>query len=205
VTGATGLVFLDIDDVLCLSSPYGGYAAIDALAGTHAEPDAVFRELFAARAREVLLRAHEEMDSEMSGALRYVISSTWREHFDRDGIETVFRRSGLEAIADRLHEGDLWRTPISVHRGQRADEIGEWLRLHHGGEPFVIVDDTFSGTSLYASVLGPSHPLTDRIVLCQEGVGLLAEHAGLIVDALRRPVDAGRRRSHRGYRRNRCG
>ena len=204
MTGA-GLIFLDIDDVLCLGSPYGSPEAIEALVGTHIDPDAVFRDLFAARTREVLLRAHEEMHAEMGGALRYVISSTWREHFDREGIDAVFRRSGLGAIADQPHEGDPWRTPISTHRGQRADEIAEWLRLHHGGEPFVIVDDTFSGTSLYASVLGPSHPLTDRIVLCQEGVGLLAEHAGLIVDALRRPVDAGRRRSHRGYRRNRCG
>ena len=35
------IVFLDIDDVLCLNNPYGGYDALEAVNGTHADPDTV--------------------------------------------------------------------------------------------------------------------------------------------------------------------
>ena len=40
------VVFLDIDDVLCLNNPYGGSDALDAVKGKHADPDAVLREIF---------------------------------------------------------------------------------------------------------------------------------------------------------------
>ena len=40
------ILFLDIDDVLCLNRPYGGFDVIDALDGRHAQADAVYREVF---------------------------------------------------------------------------------------------------------------------------------------------------------------
>ena len=35
------IVFLDIDDVLCLNNPYGGSDALEAVKGRHAAPDTV--------------------------------------------------------------------------------------------------------------------------------------------------------------------
>ena len=43
------IVFLDIDDVLCLNNPYGGFDALEAVKGRHADPDTVLREIVAAK------------------------------------------------------------------------------------------------------------------------------------------------------------
>ena len=130
MNAATALMFLDIDDVLCLSSPYGGYAALEAVDGQHADPAAVYRDLFVPRARDALRRVHDEM----GGALNYVISSTWREVFERAQLETVFRRSGLDFVADRLCEGARWCTPPTRHANQRVHQIAQWLDRHHRGD-----------------------------------------------------------------------
>jgi len=185
MNAATALMFLDIDDVLCLSSPYGGYAALEAVDGQHADPAAVYRDLFVPRARDALRRVHDEM----GGALNYVISSTWREIFERAQLETVFRRSGLDFVADRLCEGARWCTPPTRHANQRVHQIAQWLDRHHRGESFVIVDDTFSGPSLLAAFAPAPHPFAGRVVLCEENVGLRDDHVRTIVDALRRPLD----------------
>ena len=84
------LVFLDVDDVLCMSSPYGGFDVIDVVAGRHVNPEAVYRSVFVARARDALKLVHDAF----GGELRYVISSTWREVFDRSQLIEVFRREG---------------------------------------------------------------------------------------------------------------
>ena len=185
---ASPIVFLDIDDVLCMSSPYGGFAAIAAVNGQHANPAAVFRQLFAAGAVKALKRVHDEMDA----GVRYVISSTWRESFGREQLEVAFRQSGLGFVADGLFEGAAWRTPAKFRLHQRVDEIAQWLMQHHQGEPFVIVDDTHSGPSLLRALkVRPgvkAHPFAGRVVLCQENVGLTDAHAPTIVDALRREV-----------------
>ena len=185
---ACPIVFLDIDDVLCMSSPYGGFAAIAAVNGQHANPAAVFRQLFAAGAVKALKRVHEEMDAR----IRYVVSSTWRESFGREQLEVVFRQSGLGFVADGLVEGAAWRTPVKFRLHQRVDEIAQWLIQHHRGEPFVIVDDTHSGASLLRALkVRPgvkAHPFAGRVVLCQEYVGLTDAHVPAIVDALRRDV-----------------
>lgn len=182
------LIFLDIDDVLCLSSPYGGFDALAAVKRRHVNSAAVYRELFVATARAALKRVHDEM----AGALRYVISSTWRESFSREQLDAVFRQGGLDFVADRLHEGELWRTPAKFGRSRRVDEIAHWLQRHHQGERFVIIDDTCSGASLMpalgTSPEGSSHPFTGRVVLCQECVGLTDEHVQPIVEALRREL-----------------
>ena len=185
---ASSIVFLDIDDVLCMSSPYGGFAAIAAVNGQHANPAAVYRQLFAAGAVNALRRVHEEMHARV----HYVISSTWRESFSREQLEVVFRQSGLGFVADGLVEGTAWRTPVKFRLSQRVDEIAQWLSQHHRGEPFVIVDDTHSGASLLRALkVRPGvkpHPFAGRVVLCQENVGLTDAHVPDIVDALGREV-----------------
>jgi hypothetical protein len=178
------LVFLDIDDVLCMSSPYGGFDVIEAVAGRHINPQAVYRDVFAARAREALKQIHEQAGS----GLRYVISSTWREFFDRPQLCEVFRRGGLEFVADGLHDESSWRTPTKLGRGKRVDEIAQWLDQSRWRGPFLIIDDTYSGPSLRPALGDPSHPFFGRVVLCEEGVGLTAEHVAPAVAALGREV-----------------
>lgn len=182
------LVFLDLDDVLCTNDPYGGFDAIAAVNGQHLNPDAVYRELFAPAAVRALERVHDEMEA----GLRYVISSTWRESFTRHQFISVFRCAGLGFVADNVVAGEKWRTPSKFRRGQRVDEIVQWLDRHHQGEPFVIVDDTYSGASLMAAMDGSAqakrHPFAGRVVLCEENVGLTDAHVQFIVDALRREV-----------------
>ena len=180
----TPLVFLDIDDVLCMSSPYGGYDAIRLVKNRHPRPDEVCKHLFVESARHVL----EQVHTQMHGRLNYVISSTWREHFDRKQLASVLSRGGLGFVADSLLEGARWRTSPKYGRARRADEIAQWLDLHHAGEPFVILDDTSSGPSLAPALTDPGHPFAGRVVLCQENVGLVADHVVPILEALRRPV-----------------
>lgn len=175
-------VFLDIDDVICLSNPFGGYDAIDVVYDRCPNPEAVYKALFAAASVAVLRHVHDTMD----GRLRYVISSTWREYFSREQLREVFRRSGLDFVADQLHGPDSWSTPTDVPSGQRTDEIATWIERHHADEPFVIIDDEFSGVSLVPALRLASHPFFGRVVLCREGIGLTVEQGQPIVAALRR-------------------
>lgn len=209
--GALPIIFLDIDEVICMSSPWGGFDAIAAVNGRHIRPAQVYQGLFASSAISALEHIHGEMDA----ALRYVISSTWRESFSREQLEIVFRSAGLGFVADNLHKGDRWCTPPKFGRSRRVNEIAEWLDRHHQGEPFAIIDDTCSGASL-ALALEPAraaalmplptdpsnvpaqrhsrnevpHPFSGRVVLCEEHVGLTDAHVPFIVAALRREVVA---------------
>jgi len=180
------IVFLDIDDVLCLNNPYGGSDALEAVRGGHADPDTVLREIFATGPKRVLERVHREM----GGRLRYVISSTWRQVFSREQIERVFRTADVGFVAAGLH--DKWETPSRLSRPDRIDEIESWLQHYHQGEPFVVLDDDYSGTSLTGIDDGTNHPLAARVVLCPVGVGLTVEHLPIILDALRRPCAGAR-------------
>ncbi len=129
------ILFLDIDDVLCLNQTYGGYDVIRAMKGVHPFPDNVYRDVFDQRACQVLVSIH----SAMAGNLEYVISSTWREVFDEAQMREVFRRAGIGFVGHALHE--RWCTPVRPERGRRADDIAAWLDTWHQGEAFAIVDD----------------------------------------------------------------
>jgi hypothetical protein len=86
------ILFLDIDDVVCVNETYGGYDVVEALRGRHEEPAAVFREVFNPRACDVLRQVHDAM----GGRLRYVVSSTWREALDLTQLARVFNEGGLD-------------------------------------------------------------------------------------------------------------
>jgi HAD domain in Swiss Army Knife RNA repair proteins len=184
------IVFLDIDDVLCLNNPYGAFDALEAVKGTHANPDRVLREIFAAEPTRVLESVHKEMD----GQLRYVISSSWRQVFSREQIERVFRTADAGFVAVGLHEN--WETPRRPLRTDRSEEIESWLHRYHQGEPFVILDDDYSGTSLTGIDEDLKHPLAARVVICPVGVGLTVEHLPIILDALRRPFAVNSKERH---------
>ena len=203
--GAVPIIVLDIDDVICMNSPYGGFDAIAAVNGRHVNPDKVYQGLFEPSATGALKQIHDEMDA----AVRYVISSTWRELFSREQLEVVFRRAGLGFVADGLNAGEMWRTPPKFGRSRRIDEIAQWLDRHHQGEPFAVVDDMHSGASLMPALqlvsmppsnvpaLGHSrnvapHRFAGRVVLCDEHVGLTGDHVPFILTALRREVPTAR-------------
>ena len=183
---ALPVLFLDLDDVLCLNDSYSGFAAVEAINGRHHSAATVFRKVFASGPSQVLRRTHESM----GGELRYVISSTWRESFGREQMCELFRRAGLEFVANALDDGERWRTTVKLRRLRRVDEIAAWLDRFHQGEPFAIVDDVLSGASLLPALTLPDHPFVGRVVLCEENVGLSAEHMQTIVDALQRPLRA---------------
>ena len=203
--GALPVIFLDIDDVICINSPCGGFDAIAAVNGRHVNSAWVYQKLFEPGAVSALKQVHDEMGA----AVRYVVSSTWRESFSRAQLEVVFRRAGLGFVADRLQEGENWRTPPKFGRSRRIDEIAQWLDRHHQGEPFAILDDTHSGASLIPTIHPPpmlssnvpaprhpseseSHPFAGRVVLCDENVGLTSDHVPFILAALRRAVPVAR-------------
>ena len=175
------IVFLDIDDVLCLNNRYGGSDALEAVKGRRADPDTVLREIFAAEPKRVLDSVHMEM----GGQLHYVISSSWRKVFSREQIERVLKTADVGFVAVGLH--DKWKTPSGLRRTDRIEEIESWLHHYHQGEPFVVLDDDYSGTSLTGIDEEFKHPLAARVVLCTVGVGLTVEHLPVILDALRRP------------------
>ena len=202
---ALPVLFLDLDDVLCINSPCGGFDAIAAVNGRHVNPAWVYQRLFEPDAVSAMKQVHDKMNA----AVRYVISSTWRESFSRAQLEVVFRRTGLGFVANRLLEGEKWRTPPKFGRSRRIDEIAQWLDRHHQGESFVILDDTHSGASLIptmhpspmrsSNVPAPRHsgesalhPFAGRVVLCDENVGLTSDHVPFILAALRRPVPVAR-------------
>jgi len=67
----TPILFLDIDDVICLSIPFGGYDAIEAINSRHRCPELVYESLFHRGAVDQLHAVHNALQ----GRLRYVLTS----------------------------------------------------------------------------------------------------------------------------------
>jgi hypothetical protein len=175
MVGLRPVIFLDLDDVLCLNSPYGGYDVL-----TKPWPDDLWQRLFVAEARFVLLAALHHTNS------RVVVTTSWLRFLERSGFEAMFRETGLGAVADALHLE--WEAPED--RGMtRCAAIDRWLSRHHDGEPYVVLDDECSGTGLR----GSSHDRQGRVVLCAEGVGLRASDVTAINAALSTPCRPLRR------------
>jgi hypothetical protein len=168
---AVGLptLFLDLDDVVCLSNPYGGY---DAFQTFNPRPGDLFERLWhppAAEALRELVNEHQP---------KIVITSSWLIMSDqRAAFVELFRQTGLSAVAERMH--DAWEAPAD--RGMtRLKAIERWLATHYRGEPLAVLDDNVSGTGLRGSRL-------DRagcVVLCQQDVGLHRGHLPLVRRAL---------------------
>lgn len=165
------LLFLDIDDVLCISDRFGGLDAIDAAYAVRRgfrqvdDYEPLWRQLFDAGAVEQLRAMHAEYRFEV------VISSAWARRLDRDAMQLIFRATGLTSLADALH-GTLWTTrDLVFDGGSRAEAIRGWLHAHpHHADSWVVLDDELSGTGLAA--WPPSdHAFT---VLCAADEGLTA-------------------------------
>ena len=161
------LLFLDIDDVLCLSKPYGGY---DLFSADQQPPD-IWERLWHPPAVQTLLAIVEEHHP------RIVITSSWLRLSDREGFIGVFSRTGLEAVADALHKD--WEAP-QPSGVSRLSAIESWLNARYEGEPLVVIDDVFSGSGLQGSRLENA----GCVVLCRAGEGLHQGHLSAVRRAL---------------------
>jgi len=155
------VVFLDIDDVLCVHRTLNTRQVLAAL-GSDETIDAaqVWQQIFHAAARDNLRQLHEEFYP------WYVISSSWTLHLNREQLCETFRRTELQFVAENLHES--WSTP----RGDdsyRLVEIEAWLDTHAllTPVPSLILDDELSGQSIVGS------HLEDSAVLCRAGAGFM--------------------------------
>jgi hypothetical protein len=163
------LLFLDFDDVICLKRTHSRRAGYDVLAGL--PPDEVYKRLFHPPAVETLLEIMAEHRP------RVILTTSWLRHTERAEFETIFRRTGLDTVADSLHE--FWDAP-AVRGRTRGRAIEDWLAAHHQGEPYVVIDDTYSGEGLPGSALDQA----GRVVLCQMAEGLHRGHLAAVRKAL---------------------
>lgn len=86
------LIFLDIDDVLCLNDPYGGY---DLLVKPY--PVDFWQKLFSPKAVSALLDIVSEHHPQI------VLTTSWMRMLERAGFEGVFHATGLAPVGERLH------------------------------------------------------------------------------------------------------
>lgn len=168
-TSPRGLLLLDIDDVLCLSNPYGVYHARGALSRPDDEPNDIWKTLFQAES----VGALQELMTQCRPHV--VLTSSWLEIFDRQHFVEVFERTSLGAVADNLHIH--WDAPADLGVSRQV-AIARWLEAHHQGEPLLILDDLRSGESLVES----EWDAAGHQILCEADRGF---HRGLLPDAMR--------------------
>jgi len=153
------VVFLDIDDVLCVHRTLNTRQVLATLAGDETvDAVQVWQQIFHAAARDNLRQLHDEF------APKYVISSSWTLHLNREQLCETFKRTGLEFVSENLHEH--WCTPRDDD-SYRLTEIVAWLDTHAllTPVPFLILDDMLSGQSI------PGSHIEDSSVLCDAWVG----------------------------------
>lgn len=160
------MLFLDIDDVVCLNRPYGGYDVALALfpnsRGKPTAPPGLWSELFYAPACGHLKRIDEEF------APTYVISSSWARILDDQRLREALVRAGLEFVVDNLHHHMV--TPALKGGASRWDEISQWLQGHpEFASKWVVLDDELSGSGLGLEQPTENLPF---IVKCRENGGL---------------------------------
>lgn len=158
------IIFLDIDDVLCVYKKFNSRDVLAALSGdSTVNAEEVLAEVFHPVARYYLAELHEEF------LPLYVISSSWVLHLTREQLCETFRRTGIGFVAESLH--GKWCTVRSVGSNRRVEIEGwltDWLQRPAviKRPPLLIIDDLRSGGSLYGS------PLASLTVLCTDGIGL---------------------------------
>lgn len=180
------ICFLDIDDVLCLNSPYGGYDAAAALAAERppkrgargATPAGLWDSLFDAAACGHLRRIHDEF------CPLYVLTTSWWQALGEKRLRETLARGGLQWVVDSLHPDAV--TPKIKGRKNRWAEIQAWLGAHPESR-WIALDDELSGTGLDLELHGEHGPF---IVLCKEALGLReAEYLRLRTAFMRRRDD----------------
>lgn len=155
------VVFLDIDDVLCVHQTLNTREVLAALAGDICTSvEATWEHIFHFPARHNLLQLHEEFFP------WYVISSSWTMHLSKEQLCEVFSKTGLDFVKENLHEN--WCTLRSAD-SYRLSEIDAWLDvyMHPAIGAILILDDELSGQSLVGS------HFEEQTVFCGESSGFL--------------------------------
>lgn len=121
--GEVKIIFLDIDGVLCTFRSHIGQDQH----GQSGTMKALDRE--AVGLLNVL--------AEAGGVpVRYVLSSTWRKHFTKEGMTAHLRSFGWRG---EFH--DHWCTVIRSQYGFRGYEVREWLLCHPDTVDWIAIDD----------------------------------------------------------------
>lgn len=153
------LVFLDMDDVLCLDNVHHSGQMLKIFEQKIPDYPEMWERLVDAGAAENLRQLHAEFNP------LYIISSSWATYLDRERMCEALTRTQLQFVAENLHPE--WRTPRALSSSRR-DEIEWWLDAHREpSQPFIIIDDSWSGTRLAHSPLA----LDGHVVLCKSGFG----------------------------------
>lgn len=156
---ASPLVFLDMDDVLCLDDVHHSGQMLKIFEQKIADYPEMWERLVDAGAAENLRQLHAEFSP------AYVISSSWATYLDREQMCEALTRTQLQFVVENLHAE--WRTPRALSSSRR-DEIEWWLEAHRKPcQPFIIIDDSWSGTRLAHSPLA----WDGHVVLCKGGFG----------------------------------
>jgi hypothetical protein len=157
--GARPLVFLDMDDVLCLDDVHHSGKMLQIFRQAIPDYPELWKFLVDAGAAENLRQLHAEFDP------IYIISSSWATYLDRVHMCEALTRTQLQFVVENLHVE--WRTPRALSSSRR-DEIEWWLEAHRKPcQPFIIIDDSWSGTRLAHSPLA----WDGHVVLCRSGFG----------------------------------
>jgi hypothetical protein len=153
------IIFLDMDDVLCLSDKFGSREMLKIIQQEVPDRPELWSGLVDAEAAVNLYELHTEFIP------WYVISSSWPTYLDHGQMCHVLMRTSLKFVVDNLH--NQWKTPRALSSSRR-DEINWWLDSHReNGQPFLVIDDSYSGTELAHSPLA----LDGHVVLCKSGYG----------------------------------
>lgn len=159
---ARSVIFLDMDDVLCLHEEFHSGEMLRVVQNLRPDWPELWKKLVDVDAAANLLRLHEEFNPE------YVVSSSWALHLDRDQMCNVLERTQLQFVVYNLHEH--WQTS-RARSSSRREEVEWWLEAHREpGQPFLILDDTYSGDTLMHSPLA----LDGHVVTCEVRQGLTA-------------------------------
>lgn len=156
---ALPLVFLDMDGVLCVDNVHHSGQMLKIFERTISDYPEIWQRLVDTDAAENLRQLHAEFKPV------YVISSSWATYLDREQMCEALTRAQLRFVVENLHAE--WRTPRALSSSRR-DEIEWWLEAHREpSQPFLIIDDNWSGTCLAHSPLA----LDGHVVLCRSGFG----------------------------------
>jgi hypothetical protein len=161
------IFFVDMDDVLVLDARYTSYQVRECFRLNDMDWQELWDGLVDSVARANLRTLHDEFSP------TYVISSSWTKFLTREQLVEVLRRTGLDFVADNLHEE--WATPKSPGK-YRDDEIWSWLGMVFPGQapaslPLLALDDNESGWTLAGSPLDRA----GQLVLCEVWQGLTPE------------------------------
>ena len=173
---ARPVVLLDIDDCLATNRAFNTRQVIAALSGeSSVDAEAVWQGVFHEAAKQNLRLLHDEFGP------CYVLSSSWTLHLSKEQLGQTFMLTGLEFVAENLHE--QWCTPRDDD-SYRLIEIDAWIDTYalSATAPYLIIDDNLSGQSLR-----DSH-LEANTVFCEPWTGFMYPQLRRAREILRRQV-----------------